>query len=65
MRHIWLTYIRPILWPWYLERDPDEGFRRWLRETGNGQAGYRRFRSTVQQCNPDAATDMPERLGYK
>lgn len=64
MRRIWLKYIRPIVYPWWREPDTDKGFRRWLRETESGRAGYRRFRATVAQCRPDEIDEWPEQLEY-
>ncbi len=64
MRHIWLKYIRPIVYPWYYERDPDIGFRRWLRETENGRAGYRHFRATIMEWRSDLFNEWPEQLSY-
>lgn len=62
-KRLWLRYLRPHLYPWYMEPDPTKSFQRWLRETPNGRAGYQRFRDTVYQCDPNA--DMPESLDYQ
>jgi hypothetical protein len=36
MNKLWRA-IRSVIYPWYLERDPDERFRRWVRETQEGR----------------------------
>ncbi len=64
MRYFWLKYVRPIVWPWYMERDTDAGFRRWLRETENGKAGYRQFRAAAIALSPESADEWPDQLDY-
>ncbi len=64
LRRLWLNHIRPIVYPWYFERDHDASFRRWLRETEHGQQGYQDLRAAIMQCIPDVADEWPERLEY-
>jgi GrpB-like predicted nucleotidyltransferase (UPF0157 family) len=57
-----LRRIRFVLIPWWLERDHEVGFKRWLRDTEHGRAGYREFRRTLGQVAPDQLDQWPEEL---